>query len=100
MSAGLPWLTVIGLGEDGLDALPAALRALVEGAEVLLGGERHLAMVPDSGAERLTWHTPLIDSMAEIEAHRGKRFVVLATGDPCITASALRWRGISRPRKC
>jgi len=82
MSAGLPWLTVIGLGEDGLDALPAALRALVEGAEVLLGGERHLAMVPDSGAERLTWRTPLIDSMAEIEAHRGKRFVVLATGDP------------------
>ncbi len=77
-----PWLTVIGLGEDGLDALPASSRALVESAEVLLGGKRHLAMVPSSDAERLTWRVPLLDSMADIEAHRGKRFVVLATGDP------------------
>ena len=28
MSAAAPWLTVIGLGEDGLDALPAALAEL------------------------------------------------------------------------
>ena len=82
MTADTPWLTVIGLSEDGPDALPAAARALVDGAEVLLGGERHLAMIADNGAERLTWRTPLIDSMADIEAHRGKRFVVLATGDP------------------
>lgn len=82
MSMETPWLTVIGLGEDGIEALPAAVRALVEGAEVLLGGKRHLAMIPENGAERLTWRIPLIDSMADIEAHRGKRVVVLATGDP------------------
>jgi len=82
MTVSTPWLIVIGLGEDGLDALPAAFRALVDSAEVLLGGERHLAMIPDSVAERLTWRTPLVDSMADIKAHRGKRVVVLATGDP------------------
>lgn len=82
MTVSTPWLIVIGLGEDGLDALPPAFRALVDSAEVLLGGERHIAMVPDSFAERLTWRTPLVDSMADIEAHRGKRVVVLATGDP------------------
>jgi precorrin-6Y C5,15-methyltransferase (decarboxylating) len=82
MTAATPWLTVIGLGEDGPDALPAAHRALVEGAEVLLGGARHLAMIPDNGTERLTWRVPLIDSMADIETRRGKRVVVLATGDP------------------
>ncbi len=82
MTTGTPWLTVVGLGEDGLEALPAAARALVEDAEVLLGGARHLAMIPENGAERLTWRTPLIDSMADIAAHRGKRVVVLATGDP------------------
>ena len=82
MTAPTPWLSVIGLGEDGIEALPAAARALVDGAEVLLGGARHLAIIPDNGAERLTWRTPLIDTMADIEAHRGKRFTVLATGDP------------------
>ncbi|MBT3171516.1 MAG: precorrin-6y C5,15-methyltransferase (decarboxylating) subunit CbiE [Rhodospirillaceae bacterium] len=82
MSMETPWLTVVGLGEDGIEALPAAVRALIEGAEVLLGGKRHLAMIPKNGAERLTWRIPLIDSMADIEAHRGKRVVVMATGDP------------------
>ncbi|MBT3928955.1 MAG: precorrin-6y C5,15-methyltransferase (decarboxylating) subunit CbiE [Rhodospirillaceae bacterium] len=82
MSMETPWLTVVGLGEDGIEALPAAVRALIEGAEVLLGGKRHLAMIPENGAERLTWRIPLIDSMADIEAHRGKRVVVMATGDP------------------
>ena len=82
MTAFTPWLAIIGLGEDGLDALPATLRALIDNAEILVGGERHLAMIPDSAAERLTWRTPLIDSMADIEAHRGRRVVVLATGDP------------------
>ncbi len=82
MTAFTPWLAIIGLGEDGLDALPATLRALIDNAEILVGGERHLTMIPDSAAERLTWRTPLIDSMADIEAHRGRRVVVLATGDP------------------
>jgi len=76
------WLTVIGLGEDGLDALSPSSRVLIENAEVLLGGKRHLAMIPEGGAERLTWRVPLLDTMADIEARRGKRFVVLATGDP------------------
>ncbi len=76
------WLTVIGLGEEGSAALSPAARALIEQAEVLVGGERHLAMIPDGGASRLTWRRPLTDSMADIGAVRGKRVVVLATGDP------------------
>ena len=82
MSVETPWLTVIGLGEDGLEALPAATRALIDNAEVLLGGARHLAMIPENGAERLTWRIPLLDSMEDITAHRGKHVVVMATGDP------------------
>ncbi|MFQ5954830.1 MAG: precorrin-6y C5,15-methyltransferase (decarboxylating) subunit CbiE [Kiloniellales bacterium] len=77
-----PWLSVIGLGEDGFERLSPAARALVEGAEVLVGGERHLAMVPQAGAERLGWRTPVTDTIAEITARRDKRVVVLATGDP------------------
>ncbi len=77
-----PWLTVIGLGEDGLEALSPAARALVEGAEVLVAGKRHFALVGAHPAERLGWQFPLEPLLAELEAHRGRRVVVLATGDP------------------
>jgi precorrin-6Y C5,15-methyltransferase (decarboxylating) len=76
------WLSIVGLGEDGLEALTPAARALVEAAEVLVGGARHLAMVPEDGRERLTWTSPLSDLVAEILRRRGQRVCVLATGDP------------------
>ena len=76
------WLTVIGLGEDGPDALAPAARALIDRAEVLIGGERHLAMIPDGTARRLTWRRPLSETMDDIRAASGQRVVVLATGDP------------------
>ncbi len=77
-----PWLSLVGIGEDGLEALAPAARALIDTADVLVGGERHLAMVPSGGAERLTWRRPLLDTVDEIAARRGARVVVLATGDP------------------
>ena len=76
------WLTVIGLGEDGPDALAPAARTLIEQAEVLVGGERHLAMISDGHARRMTWRRPLADTMDDIRAVQGQRVVVLATGDP------------------
>ena len=76
------WLTVIGLGEDGPAALAPAARALIEQAEVLVGGERHLAMIPDGDARRMTWRRPLAETMDDIRAVQGQRVVVLATGDP------------------
>ncbi len=81
-----PWLSIVGLGDDGLDGLSPAARALVEGAEVLVGGERHLAMLPEpsagAGRERLTWPRPLTDLLPQLEARRGRAVCVLATGDP------------------
>jgi precorrin-6Y C5,15-methyltransferase (decarboxylating) len=77
-----PWLTVIGLGEDGLAGLSPAARGLIDRAELLVGGERHLALVPQGGAERRGWATPLARTVEEILAWRGRRVVVLASGDP------------------
>ena len=48
--------------------LAPAARTLVETAEVLVGGARHLAMVPDTGAERLAWGRPLV---RDARRHRG-----------------------------
>jgi precorrin-6Y C5,15-methyltransferase (decarboxylating) len=76
------WLSVVGLGADGPASLPPALRTLIETAEVLVGGARHLALAGNNRAERLIWRLPLDEVMAEIAARRGRRVVVLATGDP------------------
>ena len=77
-----PWLAIVGLGEDGLAGLSPAARALIDGAETLIGGARHFALIPPGDAERLTWATPLARTVEAIAARRGRRVVVLATGDP------------------
>jgi precorrin-6B C5,15-methyltransferase / cobalt-precorrin-6B C5,C15-methyltransferase len=76
------WLNVIGIGEDGIEALPRALQTLIERAELIVGGERHLAMVPHARAEKKSWASPLSLTLDEIWSRRGKPVVVLATGDP------------------
>lgn len=77
-----PWLSVIGIGEDGLAGLSGAARTLVDTAELLVGGARHLAMVPPGTAERLEWPQPLSAAIPAIAARRGRRVAVLASGDP------------------
>ncbi|MEM7463672.1 MAG: precorrin-6y C5,15-methyltransferase (decarboxylating) subunit CbiE [Pseudomonadota bacterium] len=76
------WLHVIGIGENGLDGLGAEARELVETAEVIVGGDRHhkLAMNPD--AQRIAWPSPFDAMIETIKGFRGKRIVVLVTGDP------------------
>jgi precorrin-6B C5,15-methyltransferase / cobalt-precorrin-6B C5,C15-methyltransferase len=75
------WLSIVGIGADGLPGITPAARALIDAAEVLVGGTRHLGMV-DSTAEQLTWETPLSRTVDAIAARRGRRVVVLASGDP------------------
>ncbi|QUJ76337.1 precorrin-6y C5,15-methyltransferase (decarboxylating) subunit CbiE [Sulfitobacter albidus] len=74
-----PWLSIIGLGEDSLDALPPASRAALDAAEVVFGGPRHLALA-DVGARGQPWPVPF--STAPVLAARGRRVAVLASGDP------------------
>jgi precorrin-6B C5,15-methyltransferase / cobalt-precorrin-6B C5,C15-methyltransferase len=77
-----PWLSIVGIGEDGLDGLAPAARTLIAQAEVLVGGPRHLAMVPDHRAERLAWGSPFADTLPRLQALRGRRVCVMASGDP------------------
>ncbi|MBK8173748.1 MAG: precorrin-6y C5,15-methyltransferase (decarboxylating) subunit CbiE [Rhodospirillales bacterium] len=77
-----PWLTVVGIGDDGLAGLNASTQALIATAELLVGGDRHQAMVPTTAAERLTWTGGVHRAAETIAAWRGRRVVVLATGDP------------------
>lgn len=76
------WLSVVGMGEDGPDGLSPAARLHLETADVLVGGARHLALLPEDGRKRLAWPSPMMDLLPEIAAHQDKRVCVLATGDP------------------
>ncbi|WP_414449494.1 precorrin-6y C5,15-methyltransferase (decarboxylating) subunit CbiE [Burkholderia sp. 22PA0099] len=75
------WLTVIGIGDDGFAGLGKhARRALIDAA-VVVGGERHLAMLPGClRARREPWPKPF--DIAALLAHRGTPVCVLASGDP------------------
>jgi precorrin-6Y C5,15-methyltransferase (decarboxylating) len=77
-----PWLAVVGLHEDGLAGLGAAARALVDGAETLVGDARMLGHVAEDGRERLIWPKPLTALFPELARRRGRPVCVLASGDP------------------
>jgi precorrin-6Y C5,15-methyltransferase (decarboxylating) len=75
-------ITVIGIGDDGLKGLTPTAKALVDGAEVLIGGERHLAKAPDVEAERFDWSSGFDATLDKMAERSDKRIVVLASGDP------------------
>ena len=77
-----PWLTIVGIGEDGMDGLTPAARTAVEQAEIIIGGERHHQLSGTVTAERLSWPHPFDALIDTLQAHRGRRIVVIATGDP------------------
>ncbi|MFZ5864202.1 MAG: precorrin-6y C5,15-methyltransferase (decarboxylating) subunit CbiE [Nitrospirota bacterium] len=75
---------VIGIGNDGAHGLPAKRIAIIESADVLVGGRRHLAFFRDAGTERIEVGSNLKEVAARIDGASvdGRRVVVLASGDP------------------
>ncbi|MEN8839884.1 MAG: precorrin-6y C5,15-methyltransferase (decarboxylating) subunit CbiE [Octadecabacter sp.] len=80
--ANAPWLHIVGIGEDGMDGLTPATRAVVEAAEVIVGGDRHHTLSANPDAERIAWPSPFDAMIETLENLKGKRAVVLVTGDP------------------
>ena len=76
------WLSIVGIGEEGMAGLGAPAHDALDGAEILVGGARHLAMVPVDGRECLEWPRPFSALLEELRARRGRRVCVLSTGDP------------------
>ena len=77
------WLSIVGIGEEGIDGLGELARGLIESAEIVFGGSRHLALAAPliRGTARV-WGSPFDESAAEVVAHRGRPVCVLASGDP------------------
>jgi precorrin-6B C5,15-methyltransferase / cobalt-precorrin-6B C5,C15-methyltransferase len=77
------WLSIIGIGEDGLAGLSPVARQLVSDAELVVGGKRHLALADALiKGQRVSWPSPIGNALPEIEKHRGRPVAVLASGDP------------------
>jgi precorrin-6Y C5,15-methyltransferase (decarboxylating) len=75
-------------------------------AEFVAGAARHLALLPDLSCEVMEWPVPFADGIAQLLAQRGRRVVMLASGDPfwfgagsSITRHLARdeWRALPAP---
>jgi precorrin-6B C5,15-methyltransferase / cobalt-precorrin-6B C5,C15-methyltransferase len=77
------WLSIVGIGEDGIDGLSASARDLIQSATVVFGGKRHLALAaPLIRGTTQAWPHPFEQSLGEVLALRGQAVCVLASGDP------------------
>ncbi len=77
------WLAIVGLGEDGVEGLTPAAKALIANAKLVVGGRRHLALADGlPSGECVPWQSPIADSLPAILANRGAPVTVLASGDP------------------
>jgi precorrin-6B C5,15-methyltransferase / cobalt-precorrin-6B C5,C15-methyltransferase len=80
-----PWLTIIGIGEEGVAGLSSRALAAIAGADAILGARRvldALSGVDLTGKTVLDWSDGFEPTMAAILSRRGSPLVILATGDP------------------
>lgn len=76
-----PWLTVVGIGEDGFRGLGKNARHALLGASRIIGGQRQLDLLPVCiRGERQLWPSPF--SLAPVLERYGEPVCVLASGDP------------------
>ncbi|MFJ2560489.1 MULTISPECIES: precorrin-6y C5,15-methyltransferase (decarboxylating) subunit CbiE [unclassified Streptomyces] len=78
-------MTVVGIGADGWAGLSGDARDALRGADVVIGGDRQLGLLPRSecAGERVAWPSPLRPAVPGLlAAHAGRRIAVLASGDP------------------
>ena len=82
-AASARWLSIVGIGEDGVEGLGASARGLISAAEIVFGGKRHLTLAAPliRGAAR-PWPSPFDGAADEVLSHRGRQVCVLASGDP------------------
>ena len=77
------WLSIVGIGEDGVEGLSPIARGLVASADIVFGGERHLNLAASLIRGRATpWPSPFSRAVGEVLAMRGRQVCVLASGDP------------------
>lgn len=79
----MSWLTIIGIGEDGLAGLGESARQAIAEAEIVFGGTRHLELAaPAIRGDSRPWPSPFSSAIEAVLALKGRKVCVLASGDP------------------
>lgn len=73
---------IIGIGNDGLAGLTAKARDLILSADLVLGSDNTLSLMPELKAERYRIGTDLQEVVRTVEGNASKRLVIVAGGDP------------------
>ena len=76
------WLTIVGVGDDGLAGLGAAGLARVKAANVIFGSKRLLKKAELPGAALHFWEDGFDATLSALIARRGLPTLLVATGDP------------------
>lgn len=79
---------ILGIGDDGAAGLTSHARQLIDEAELLLGAEYTLALIPQSKAERFALGSNLDQAVARLNAAAKQKAIVLASGDPLFYGTA------------
>ncbi len=83
MTAPPRWLAILGIGEEGVEGMAPAARALLRAADIVYGGARHLALARGAIAgEARCWPSPIGDAFPALLAFRPRPVAILASGDP------------------
>ena len=80
-----PWLTIIGIGDNGWESLTLEQQRKITQADVIFGGRRHLDFLPtDLRATLQAWPSPFSKGIDNLLGYRysGLNIVILASGDP------------------
>ena len=82
-ASGDRWLSIVGIGEDGVSGLGEASRDTIRSAEFVFGGKRHLDLAAELvTGEACAWPSPFEQGVQAVVALRGRNVCVLASGDP------------------
>ena len=78
----VPWITIVGIGEDGPSGLTSASREALESAEIIMGPKRHLELIGYTTPRQIEWPVPFSDGIGVLRGLEGRNVAVLASGDP------------------
>ena len=83
----VPWLTIIGIGDNGIESLTPPALALLRAARTLVAPQRVLETLDLSAlgldaCEIVPWTMGIQPTLVLLEERRGTPVTMLATGDP------------------
>lgn len=77
------WLSIIGIGEDGIAGLGDKAKQIISESTTVYGGKRHLTLMRSLiTGHSAPWPSPFDDAIKAVHNKRGQKTCILASGNP------------------